>query len=85
MLRLDRLDRIVKPGGARRRASVWTRLVVGDVAVAYVQAVPGAALDVDSLASHCRRNLAKAQHRRPSHLLMRLPKNPAGKPGASTD
>jgi acyl-CoA synthetase (AMP-forming)/AMP-acid ligase II len=54
--------------------------VLGEIPVAYVQAYPGAALDLESLVAHCRRNLAKVKV--PEHITVvdDLPKNPIGKP-----
>jgi long-chain acyl-CoA synthetase len=54
--------------------------ILGEVPVAYVQAYPGAVLDVDSLAAHCRRNLAKVKVPEVITLIDELPKNPVGKP-----
>lgn len=54
--------------------------ILGEVPVAYVQAYPGAALDVDSLAAHCRRNLAKVKVPEVITLIEELPKNAVGKP-----
>jgi acyl-CoA synthetase (AMP-forming)/AMP-acid ligase II len=54
--------------------------VLGEVPVAYVQAYPGVALDVESLAAHCRRNLAKVKVPEVITLIDELPKNPVGKP-----
>lgn len=54
--------------------------ILGEVPVAYVQAYPGVALDVDSLAAYCRRNLAKVKVPEVITLLGELPKNPVGKP-----
>jgi long-chain acyl-CoA synthetase len=54
--------------------------ILGEVPVAYVQAYPGAALDIDSLAAHCRRNLAKVKVPEVITLVEELPKNPVGKP-----
>ncbi len=54
--------------------------ILGEVPVAYVQAYPGAALDVESLAAHCRRNLAKVKVPEVITLVDELPKNPVGKP-----
>jgi long-chain acyl-CoA synthetase len=54
--------------------------VLGEIAVAYVQAYPDAALDVDSIAAHCRRNLAKVKVPESITIVDELPKNPVGKP-----
>lgn len=54
--------------------------ILGEVPVAYIQAYPGTALDVDSLAAHCRRNLAKVKVPEIFTLVDELPKNPVGKP-----
>jgi long-chain acyl-CoA synthetase len=54
--------------------------ILGEVPVAYVQVYPGAALDVDDLADHCRRNLAKVKVPETITLIDELPKNPVGKP-----
>jgi long-chain acyl-CoA synthetase len=53
---------------------------LGEVPVAYVQAYPGVALEVDSLAAHCRRNLAKVKVPEAITVVDQLPKNPVGKP-----
>lgn len=47
--------------------------------VAYVQAYPGATLDLDILAAHCHRNLAKVKVPEGITLIDELPKNPVGK------
>ena len=44
------------------------------------RAYPGAEFDVESLAAHCRRNLAKAKVPEAITLVDELPKNPVGKP-----
>jgi acyl-CoA synthetase (AMP-forming)/AMP-acid ligase II len=54
--------------------------ILGEVPVAYIQAYPGAVLDVDSLVAHCRRNLAKVKVPELITLVEELPKNPVGKP-----
>ena len=54
--------------------------VLGEVPVAYVQAYPGADLDVDTLGANCRRNLAKVKVPEVITLVDELPKNPVGKP-----
>jgi long-chain acyl-CoA synthetase len=54
--------------------------ILGEVPVAYVQAYPGVDLDVDSLAAHCRHNLAKVKVPEVITLVEELPKNPVGKP-----
>jgi acyl-CoA synthetase (AMP-forming)/AMP-acid ligase II len=54
--------------------------ILGEVPVAYVQTYPGVDLDVDSLAAHCRRNLAKVKVPEVITLIDELPKNPVGKP-----
>ena len=54
--------------------------VFGEVPVAYVQAFPGAALDVDRLLEHCRRDLAKHKVPVAITLIDEIPKNPVGKP-----
>jgi long-chain acyl-CoA synthetase len=54
--------------------------VLGEVPVAYVQAYPGAVLDVESLAAHCRHNLAKMKVPEAITVVDELPKNPVGKP-----
>ena len=54
--------------------------VLGEVPVAYVQAYPGAALDLESLVAHCRRNLAKVKVPERITVVDDLPKNPVGKP-----
>jgi acyl-CoA synthetase (AMP-forming)/AMP-acid ligase II len=54
--------------------------IFGEVPVAYVQAYPGSSLDVESLAAHCRRNLAKVKVPEAITLVDDLPKNPVGKP-----
>jgi acyl-CoA synthetase (AMP-forming)/AMP-acid ligase II len=50
------------------------------VPVAYVQAYPGAELDVESLTTHCRSNLAKVKVPECITVVDELPKNPVGKP-----
>lgn len=54
--------------------------ILGEVPVAYIQAYPGAVLDVGGLAAHCRRNLAKMKVPELITLVEELPKNPVGKP-----
>jgi acyl-CoA synthetase (AMP-forming)/AMP-acid ligase II len=54
--------------------------VLGEVPVAYVQAYPDAALDVESLAAHCRVVLSKVKVPEAITLVDELPKNPVGKP-----
>lgn len=54
--------------------------ILGEVPVAYIQAYPGAVLDVGGLAAHCRRNLAKVKVPELITLVEELPKNPVGKP-----
>jgi len=54
--------------------------VLGEVPVAYVQAYPGAELDVENLAAHCRQNLAKVKVPEAITIVEELPKNPVGKP-----
>jgi long-chain acyl-CoA synthetase len=58
--------------------------VLGEVPVAYVQAYLGAELDVESLAAHCRRNLAKVKVPQAITIIDELPKNPVGKPDKPT-
>src|SRR6476620_7598236 len=50
--------------------------VLGEVPVAYVQAYPGAELDVESLTTHCRSNLAKVKVPECITVVDELPKNP---------
>jgi acyl-CoA synthetase (AMP-forming)/AMP-acid ligase II len=54
--------------------------VLVEVPVAYVQAYPGAALDLETLVAHCRRNLAKVKVPESITIVDELPKNPVGKP-----
>jgi long-chain acyl-CoA synthetase len=54
--------------------------ILGEVPVAYIQAYPGTVLDVDRIAAHCRRNLAKVKVPEVITLVEELPKNPIGKP-----
>ncbi len=48
--------------------------------VAYVEAYPGATLDLDILAARCHRDLAKVKVPETITLIDELPKNPVGKP-----
>jgi long-chain acyl-CoA synthetase len=54
--------------------------VLGEVPVAYVKAYPGAELDVERLATHCRHNLAKVKVPECITVVDDLPTNPVGKP-----
>ena len=70
MLRLNRLDRIVKQKTPRRPGVVCDALVVGDVPVAYVQASPRCFARLESSLPTADAIGRKSEHRRRSHLLM---------------